>query len=148
MHHLLHDIGIAIILATVMGLTAQFLRQPVILGYLVAGAVAGPLGFGWVQDSANIGIISEIGLILLLFVIGLEMNLTELKTSGRALLVAGLGQFPLCVLIALPAFALIGVLLGSVGTDVNSGAARFTMDLPFLMDGIGLISIALGCFQI
>jgi putative tricarboxylic transport membrane protein len=44
------------------------------------------------------------------------------------------------------AMTLIGVLLGTVGTDVNSGTARFTMDLPFLMDGIGLISIALGCF--
>jgi putative tricarboxylic transport membrane protein len=46
------------------------------------------------------------------------------------------------------AMTLIGVLLGTVGTDVNSGTARFTMDLPFLMDGIGLISIALGCFGI
>lgn len=46
------------------------------------------------------------------------------------------------------AMALIGVLLGSVGTDVNSGVQRFTMDLPFLADGIGLISIALGCFGI
>ena len=35
-----------------------------------------------------------------------------------------------------------------VGPDVNSGVARYTMDLPFLMDGIGLISIALGCFGI
>ena len=46
------------------------------------------------------------------------------------------------------AMAFIGVLLGSVGTDVNSGTARFTMDMPFLADGIGLISIALGCFGI
>ena len=46
------------------------------------------------------------------------------------------------------AMTLIGVLLGLVGTDVNSGIARFTMDLPFLVDGIGLISIALGCFGI
>ncbi len=46
------------------------------------------------------------------------------------------------------AMAMIGVLLGMVGTDVNSGVARYTMDLPFLMDGIGLISIALGCFGI
>jgi putative tricarboxylic transport membrane protein len=46
------------------------------------------------------------------------------------------------------AMAFIGVLLGSIGTDVNSGTARFTMDLPFLQDGIGLISIALGCFGI
>ena len=43
---------------------------------------------------------------------------------------------------------LIGVLLGQVGTDVNSGAQRFTMDLPFLADGIGVVSIALGCFGI
>jgi len=46
------------------------------------------------------------------------------------------------------AMTLIGVLLGCVGTDVNSGMARFTLDLPFLTDGIGLISIALGCFGI
>jgi putative tricarboxylic transport membrane protein len=44
--------------------------------------------------------------------------------------------------------AMVGVLLGMVGTDVNSGVARYTMNLPFLMDGIGLISIALGCFGI
>ena len=46
------------------------------------------------------------------------------------------------------AMSLIGVLLGVIGTDVNSGAQRFTMGLPFLADGIGLISIALGCFGI
>ncbi len=46
------------------------------------------------------------------------------------------------------AMTMIGVLLGTVGTDVNSGTARFTLDLPFLADGIGLISIALGCFGI
>ena len=44
--------------------------------------------------------------------------------------------------------ALIGILLGSIGTDVNSGLARYTMDMAFLQDGVGLISIALGCFGI
>jgi putative tricarboxylic transport membrane protein len=46
------------------------------------------------------------------------------------------------------AMCLIGVLLGSIGTDVNSGMQRFTLDLPFLADGVGLVSIALGCFGI
>lgn len=46
------------------------------------------------------------------------------------------------------AMAMVGILLGSIGTDVNSGVARYTMNLPFLSDGIGLISIALGCFGI
>jgi putative tricarboxylic transport membrane protein len=46
------------------------------------------------------------------------------------------------------AMSLIGVLLGQIGTDVNSGMQRFTLDLPFLADGIGIISVALGCFGI
>jgi TctA family transporter len=46
------------------------------------------------------------------------------------------------------AMCLIGVLLGQIGTDVNSGMQRFTLDLPFLVDGVGLVSVALGCFGI
>ena len=46
------------------------------------------------------------------------------------------------------AMCLIGVLLGQIGTDVNSGTPRYTFDFPFLADGVGLISIALGCFGI
>src|SRR3954451_12798247 len=46
------------------------------------------------------------------------------------------------------AMCLIGVLLGQIGTDVTSGAQRFTMDFQFLADGIGVVSIALGCFGI
>jgi putative tricarboxylic transport membrane protein len=46
------------------------------------------------------------------------------------------------------AMCLIGVLLGQIGTDVNSGLQRFTMNFSFLADGVGLVSIALGCFGI
>src|SRR5207247_4917816 len=46
------------------------------------------------------------------------------------------------------AMCLIGVLLGQVGTDVNSGMPRYTFDLPFLAEGVGLVSVALGCFGI
>lgn len=41
---------------------------------------------------------------------------------------------------------LIGVLIGVIGMDINSGEYRYTMNLPLLMDGIGIVSIALGCF--
>ena len=46
------------------------------------------------------------------------------------------------------AMAMIGILLGVIGTDVNSGMARYMLNLTFLQDGVGLISIALGCFGI
>lgn len=116
MEHLLHDIGVAVLAATALGLIAHALRQPVILGYLVAGAIVGPaLGFSWVHEASSIEVISEIGLVLLLFIIGLEMDLAHLRASGKELLVAGLGQYPLCVALAMPVFALFGYSL--TGSD-------------------------------
>ena len=113
MHGLLHDIGVAVIAATAFGLIAHFLRQPIILGYLIAGALIGPgLGFGLVEDEQNIEIISEIGLILLLFIIGLEMKLGELLSAGKQLLVAGFGQFVMCAVLGLGFFMLLGYSFG------------------------------------
>ena len=115
MHFLLHDIGIAIIAATLFGLLAHAFKQPLILGYLIAGAMIGPeLGFGFIQSTESIEIISELGLVLLLFVIGLELNLKDLVKSGRQLLLAGFAQFPLCV--ALGALLFLGVGSGLVGS--------------------------------
>ncbi len=109
MHGLLHDIGVAIIAATVLGVIAHWLRQPIILGYLIAGVVVGPqLGLSLVSDEGNIEVISEIGLILLLFVIGLEMKISELRAAGRQLLVVGFGQFPLGLALGLLFFPLLG----------------------------------------
>lgn len=110
MHHLLADIGIAVIAATLLGLIAHWLKQPILLGYLIAGAVVGPaMGFGWVKDGESIEIISEIGLILLLFIIGLELNLKQVLASGKLLLAAGFGQFPICVALGLGLAALLGL---------------------------------------
>lgn len=109
MHYLLNDIGIAILAATLLGLAAHWLKQPIILGYLIAGALVGPqIGFGWVRESQSIEIISEIGLVLLLFVIGLEMNLKELLASGRQLLIAGFGQFLICAVLGVAVFGAWG----------------------------------------
>jgi len=109
MHGILEDIGISIITATLMGIVAHRIKQPVILGYLVAGALIGPqLGFKLVSNTASVDIISEIGLILLLFVIGLEMNLGAIISSGAQLIIAGIGQFFLCVLLGMGFFPLLG----------------------------------------
>ena len=56
-------------------------------------------------ERESIELISEIGLILLLFIIGLEMDLQKLMSAGRALVLAGVLQFPICVALGL-AFAL------------------------------------------
>ena len=83
---ILSDIGSAIVAATVLALIARWLRQPLILAYLLAGVAVGPeLGFGLVRDRETIALISEVGLILLLFIIGLEMDLQKLLGAGRPL---------------------------------------------------------------
>jgi Kef-type K+ transport system membrane component KefB/voltage-gated potassium channel Kch len=118
MHSLLNDIGIAILAATLLGLIAHWLRQPIILGYLIAGALVGPqVGFGWVHEAESIETISEIGLVLLLFVIGLEMNLKELAASGRQLLVAGFGQFLGCALLGAAVFGALGYGFGGSSSE-------------------------------
>jgi Kef-type K+ transport system membrane component KefB len=111
-HALLTDIGVAILAATALGLLAHWTRQPIILGYLIAGALIGPtigpkIGLHLIKDEASVEVISEIGLILLLFIIGLEMNIKALLAAGKQLLVAGFGQFPLCVALGIGLFALL-----------------------------------------
>jgi Kef-type K+ transport system membrane component KefB len=117
MHGLLSDIGIAVIAATILGVAAHLTRQPVILAYLIAGAVIGPVGWGFIHDAQSIQVISELGMILLLFVIGLEMDLGQVARSGRQLLLAGFGQFPLGVVLGLGLAWLMGWGLG--GADAS-----------------------------
>jgi len=97
-HSLLSNIALVFIIATLFAFIAKVLKQPLILAYLVAGVVIGPeIGFAWVKDKQTIELISEIGLILLLFIIGLEIDLKKLLSAGRTILVTGISQFLLCV---------------------------------------------------
>lgn len=110
---LLALIGVAIIAATVFALLARTLRQPLILAYLLAGVAIGPqMGLGLIHDQETIGLIAEIGLILLLFIIGLEMDLQKLMGAGRALVTSGAGQFPICVALGVGFALLLGFPLG------------------------------------
>jgi Kef-type K+ transport system membrane component KefB/voltage-gated potassium channel Kch len=112
-HGLLAAIGVSILAATVLAYLAYLLKQPLLLAYIAAGAAIGPrFGFGWVQSREDIRIISEIGLILLLFMIGLELDLKKLKASGKSLVTAGILQFILCAAMGLGFFLLMGFTIG------------------------------------
>lgn len=105
---ILIQIAIAIVAATLGGLLARVLRQPLILGYLAAGVVIGPPQGLELIDAHDIEPIAELGLILLLFMIGLEIDLRKLRTTGSATVAVGLGQFVLCVALGLGFAPLIG----------------------------------------
>jgi Kef-type K+ transport system membrane component KefB len=106
---LLASVGIAISVAAILAFIGNALRQPLLLAYLLAGVLIGPqIGLGLVSDQASIETVSEIGLILLLFIIGLELDLKKLLAAGKPVLITGVLQFPLCVALGLAFFALFG----------------------------------------
>jgi Kef-type K+ transport system membrane component KefB len=91
------DIGTCLITAGILSVVFTRLKIPNIAAFLAAGVIVGPVLGQLVTDSDNIRTIAELGLILLLFVIGVEIDLKKLLASGKVLIVTGLLQFPLCI---------------------------------------------------
>jgi Kef-type K+ transport system membrane component KefB len=117
MHDLIRDITLCILFAWGIGLIAHFFKQPLILAYLVAGFFIGPFGIGLVKSDESISTISELGLIFMLFMIGLEIDLKKIIRAGKVILFAAGGQLIAgCVLGAI-FFMALGLKLGGGGFD-------------------------------
>ena len=98
---------IVLVAAFIGGMIARRLGLPVILGYLVGGIAVGPYGFGLVGDVEQIRTLAEIGVVLLLFTLGLEFSLKTLRKMGKVAIVGGGVQILLTTALGL----VIGVLL-------------------------------------
>src|SRR5207302_5060766 len=113
MHELIRDITLCILFAWVLGLLAHFSRQPLILAYLIAGFLIGPFGMGWVKSQDSINVISELGLIFMLFMIGLEIDLKKIVRAGKVILFAAGGQLIGGVVLGILFFVGIGLSMGN-----------------------------------
>jgi Kef-type K+ transport system membrane component KefB len=91
-HSLVSDIAICIIAAWVIAVLSQLAKQPLLLAYLAAGFIVGPHAGRLVTDVQSIETISSIGLSLLLFMIGLEIDLRKMLSAGRVITVTALAQ--------------------------------------------------------
>jgi Kef-type K+ transport system membrane component KefB len=106
---LVGDLGLCLVAAAVLSIVFVKLRIPAIAALLGAGFVLGPAGLEAIGDRASIDTIANLGLTLLLFVIGLEVNLKSLLASGRVLVVTGALQVPLTLAVGAGAFLAIGL---------------------------------------
>jgi len=88
-HDLLRDLLIVLSASVVVVLALHRLRLPTIAGLLVAGAVIGPSGLGWIDETRAVAELAEVGVVLLLFSIGLEFSLDSLRRIARMVLVGG-----------------------------------------------------------
>jgi len=86
------EIVALLLVAAVVGAVVLRLRQPLIIGFIAVGILAGPSGFGFVRSSEEVHLLSELGLALLLFVVGLRLDLGLIRSMGRVALAAGVGQ--------------------------------------------------------
>ena len=76
--HLLANVAVAVVVALCGGLLAHRLRQPAIVGYLLAGVAIGPFTPGFIGDREQIAALAEVGVIFLMFALGIEFSLAEL----------------------------------------------------------------------
>jgi CPA2 family monovalent cation:H+ antiporter-2 len=93
----LQDLAVVMIVAGIVTVVFRRLRQPVVLGYILAGLIIGPHTppYALIHDEATINTLSELGVILLMFSLGLEFSLRKLRTVGAPALLAALLEIAL-----------------------------------------------------
>ncbi|MCD6300292.1 MAG: cation:proton antiporter, partial [Dehalococcoidales bacterium] len=102
------DLIIVLAAAVAGGMLAHRARLPVLLGYLVGGIIVGPYGFGLVKDVETVRVLANIGVILLLFTLGLEFSFKELMRMGRIAILGGIVQILLTAAVGLALGKLLG----------------------------------------
>ncbi|MBN1151149.1 cation:proton antiporter [candidate division WOR-3 bacterium] len=109
------EIAAILAVSTVLGVLGRVLKQPLIIMFLVAGILAGPSGFKIIESHEQIELLSQMGVALLLFIVGLKLDLKLIKTIGPVALATGLGQ-----IVFTSVFGLIILLV--LGLDLVSSA--------------------------
>lgn len=86
------EIAVILGLATLLSIIGQKLRQPMIIMFLATGIIAGPFVLGVIESYEKIELLAEIGIALLLFIVGLKLDLNLIRTTGPVALATGAGQ--------------------------------------------------------
>jgi len=107
------DLGVAILAALVAGAVAARLGQPPLVGYLVAGVVIGPFTPGFVGDIEHISTLAELGIVLLLFAIGVEFSFGELRRVRRVVVPGAVAQILVVTLVG-------AIAAGGLGFDLRA----------------------------
>ncbi len=143
MHYpILQDVAILFAFATIAIIICSKLRIPTIMGYLITGLLVGPNCFRLIHNMGNISIMAEVGVVLLLFTIGLEFSLKQLIALKRIALLGGALQVVLtviatagvCIYLKIPAniAVFVGMLvsLSSTAIVLKILAERNEIDTP------------------
>lgn len=101
-------LGLLILAATFLGFIAKKTKQPTVISYIVTGLILGPVGFELLSETSSTELFSELGLVFLLFLIGLEIDLKEVKSVVKPSIIVGSLQMTLTFLVGLVLASLLG----------------------------------------
>ena len=93
------EIAIVIVIAVVAGLGLMRLRQPPLVGFILAGVVMGPTGFGLIDNNENVTALAEMGVLVLLFFIGTELSLKAFVANLKPAVIVAVGQLSAAMVI-------------------------------------------------
>src|SRR5918997_7193675 len=96
---LFEDLLVLLLASVPIAFLFSRLRLPTIVGFMITGVLIGPYGFGLIKDVHAIEVLAEIGVVLLLFTIGLEFSLRRIAEMKRLVLLGGGAQVALTVLL-------------------------------------------------
>ncbi len=86
------EVAVLLVMAAIIGLFGILLRQPLIVSFIAVGLIAGPSALNVVQSDAQIGLLSELGIAVLLFLVGIKLDVKLIRSLGQVALLTGLGQ--------------------------------------------------------
>ncbi len=152
---LLYDLIIILAVVIPIVLVCQKLKIPTIIGFIITGVLIGPYSLGWVENQHSVEILAEIGIVLLLFSIGIEFSLEKLSQLKWFLLITGGGQVVFTLIVTLiigwfyqiptPKAVLFGFMIALSSTaivlkilgqrkELDSPAGRLTLSILLFQD--------------
>ena len=103
------DVGVVLLAAATMGYAARKLGLPSVAGYLLTGLLVSPFTPGFVADSNQLSLLADIGVVLLLFEVGIEIDLKRISKEQRSILWGAPIQVAIGLLIGTPIFLLLNI---------------------------------------
>jgi Kef-type K+ transport system membrane component KefB len=108
LHSPFAEVAVLLVMAAAIGLFGILLRQPLIVSFIAVGLIAGPSALDVVHSDEQIDLLSELGIAVLLFLVGIKLDVKLIRSLGQVALMTGLGQVAFTSIFGY----LIGLVLG------------------------------------
>ncbi|MEA3399347.1 MAG: cation:proton antiporter family protein [Patescibacteria group bacterium] len=128
--HVFIELGIIVSIAAVISLLMKFLKQPLVVGYILSGVIIGPFFLNLIESTEYIELFSKIGIAILLFIVGLSLKPDIIREVGKISILTGLGQIVVTSTLGFLIMQLLG--FGTIPSIYGAIALTFSSTIIIL----------------